>query len=62
MLYVHIKQFTDRNPFKKHAGLKNIEFEQNLGDLPLLKDTLFYKNKWSLKHIYRFKVFLSLYR
>ena len=45
MLYVHIKQFTDRNPFKKHAGLKNIEFEQNLGDLPLLKDTLFYKNK-----------------
>ena len=45
MLCVHIKQFINRNHFKKHVGLKNIEFEQSLGDLPLLKDTQFYKNK-----------------
>ena len=33
MLSVHIKQFTNKNPFRKHGGLKNIEFEQSLGDL-----------------------------
>ena len=57
MLYVHIKQFIKRNPFRKHVGLKISEFKQKLRDLPLLKDTQFYKNKWSFRHTFFLKVF-----
>ena len=59
MLYVHIKQFTNRNSLRNYAGLKNIEFEQSLRDLSLLKDTQFDRNKLSFRYIYRFKVFLA---